>query len=361
MLVAYVSGHGYGHSTRVGEVLRALRARDPHLPLTAVTSAPEFLYRAALGDALTLRHLECDVGLVQRGALAIDEPATVHAWRAFAAGWEQLVESEARWLRSNGARLVLGDVPPLAFAAARRAGIPSVALANFSWDWIYRHLSRREAELGTAAEHCAGAYAHTDLLLRLPFAGDLSVFPQIADIPLVTRRPACTRAEARRRLGFQADTRPIVLLSFGGFGLPGFDAAVLAALDGFVFAVSSPSGSHPPNVVLVDAARLTAADLGYADLVAAADVAVTKPGYGIVSDAAGAGTRMVYTERGDFPEYPILVAEMPRYLAAAPLDNASLRAGRLRPALEAVLARPMPPPPPLDGADRAAERLLAYL
>src|SRR3989442_402319 len=34
MLVAYVSGHGYGHATRVGEVLRALRE-----PADGATSA----------------------------------------------------------------------------------------------------------------------------------------------------------------------------------------------------------------------------------------------------------------------------------------------------------------------------------
>ena len=41
---------------------------------------------------------------------------------------------------------------------------------------------------------------------------------------------------------------------------------------------------------------------------------LTKPGYGIVSDCIGCSTRIVYTDRGDFPEYPVMVAEMPRYV-----------------------------------------------
>ncbi len=56
---------------------------------------------------------------------------------------------------------------------------------------------------------------------------------------------------------------------------------------------------------------------------------MTKPGYGIVSDCIGARTRLVYTERGDFPEYPIMVAEMPRYLPAVHVSNDALRAGRI--------------------------------
>src|SRR5262249_20386863 len=107
--------------------------------------------------------------------------------------------------------------------------------------------------------------------------------------------------------------------------------------------------------------RRAAAGLAYQDLVRAADVVVTKPGYGIVSDAIAAGARMVYTERGGFPEYPILLAEMPRHLPCAHLGNAGLQAGRWGPALESVVARPMPPPPDLDGADAAARRLLSFV
>jgi L-arabinokinase len=111
----------------------------------------------------------------------------------------------------------------------------------------------------------------------------------------------------------------------------------------------------------VDAARLERAGLGYIELVAASDVVVTKPGYGIVSDCVGAGTRLVYTERGDFPEYDVMVAEMPRWLACEPVDNEGLFAGRLKGALERVLARPQPPAPDVGGAERAAQRLAARL
>jgi hypothetical protein len=67
---------------------------------------------------------------------------------------------------------------------------------------------------------------------------------------------------------------------------------------------------------------------------------------------------MVYTERGDFPEYPILVEQMARWLPAEHVSNDDLLHGRLRPALEAVRARPFPDAPRLDGAEVAARLLL---
>jgi L-arabinokinase len=358
VIAAYVSGHGYGHATRVGEVLRAVRGRAPGMPLAVVTSGPEKLYRQAVPGPFVFRSLECDVGLVQKGALAIDEEGTVTRWREFASGGEERAVREARWLRDAGAGLVLGDVPPLAFEAAAQAGLPAVGLTNFSWDWIYRHLAHRQPVLAEAAAAAARAYASAALLLQLPFAGDLSAFPRRERIPMVARRPRMSREEARRRLGVPEKT-PCVLVTFGGIGMPAFDPSVLGGLADFHFLMDAPKDSLPRNATATDAALLEVAGMDYRDVVRAADVVATKPGYGIVSDAIAAGTRIVYTERGDFPEYPVLVAEMGRYVPCAHVGNADFLAGRWRQAIEGVLARPVPPPPDVSGAEVAAQRLLS--
>ena len=360
MLAVYVSGHGYGHATRTAEVLRAVRERASALKITICTSAPSFLFEGAVGPPLAVRVLECDVGLVQKDALTIDEAGTAEAARRFLLGWDALVAREARWLRESGARVVLGDIPPLAFAAAADAGVTSIALGNFSWDWIYRHFAARQPALAEAAAHAARAYSRAGLLLRLPFAGDLSAFGRIEDVPLVARAPALPKEEARRRLGL--DARPVVLLSFGGVGMPGLEPAAFGRLDEYLFLLTGRAGAgEAPNLRRVEAPDLAAAGVEYPELVAAADVVVSKPGYGIVTDCIGAATRLVYTDRGDFPEYPILVAEMQRYLPVAFASNDDVRAGRLDDALRQVMAVPFPPPPATDGASIAAARLLGAL
>jgi L-arabinokinase len=361
MIAVYVSGHGFGHSTRTAEVLRQVRERAPELPITVVTSAPSFLFRGVVPPPLNVRPVECDIGLVQRDALVIDEAGTAARWREFAAGWDELVDFEARWLDAARARLVLADIPPLAFAAAGEAGVPAVALGNFSWDWIYAHVGRREPDLMEAAAVAREAYGKAEVLLRLPFAGDLRAFRSVEDVPLVARRPRRSREEARAALGWEDE--PTVLLSFGGPGLPGIDLGAYGQLSEYRFVLTGASGEGepPPNLARLGAGELEATGLEYIDLVGAADVVVTKPGYGIVTDCIGAGTRMVYTDRGDFPEYPILSREMKRYLPAAHATNEEVRGGHLGPALAEVRARPLPERPRIDGATVAAERLLARL
>jgi L-arabinokinase len=356
LIVAYVSGHGFGHVVRTAEVLRAVREQEPRMPVTVVTSADSAFARRTVPAPAAVRPLECDVGLAQRDALSIDEAETLRRWRAFQALSPEWVRDEAGWLRRVGARVVLGDVPPLAFDAAAEAGVPGVALANFSWDWVYRHLAGRLPALAEAAEACAASYRRTGVLLELPFAGDLGAFPRREPVGLLARRPGVDRREARRRLGLPGG--PLVLLSFGGLGLPCFDPRVLAGLAEFHFVTAGEWPALPGNATGVPATRLEAAGLGYHDLVGAADVVVTKPGYGIVSDAIGAGTRIVYTERGDFPEYAVLVEGMKRYLPCAHVANADLLAGRLRPALSSVLAEPACPSADTGGATTAARRLL---
>jgi hypothetical protein len=350
MLAVYISGHGFGHSTRTAEVLRELRVLQPDRPITIVTAAPAFLFEGLGAD---VRPLACDVGLVQRTALVIDEDATASACAAFEARWPALVRQEAQWLRERDARLVLGDIPPLAFAAAQAAGIPSVALGNFSWDWIYREVAGDRAAVRTAAETAAAAYGAASLLLELPFAGDLGAFPRRERIPLVARAPVTPRAQARAALGL-TDERPVVLFTFGGlgFGVAHDDPSSLAALRDRYRFLDEPD---------VTRERLRSLGLLYQDVVGAVDVLVTKPGYGIVTDAIAGGVRLVYTERGEFPEYPVLVAEMVRYLPTAFVSGEDLRAGRLAGPLGDVLSRPWPPRPRLDGGRVAAERLAAML
>jgi len=360
LLAVYVSGHGFGHATRTGEVLRVVRERAPALRIVVTTGAPAFLFEEGVGAPIEVRQKVVDVGLAQKDALVIDEPGTAEAWRRFDAGREELVGDEARWLRASGARLVLGDIPPLAFEAAHAAGVPSLALGNFSWDWVWSHHAEREPALADASARAAEAYGHAERLLRLPFACETSAFRVVEDVPLVVRRPGVSKGEARARLG--VDGRPCVLLSFGGVGVPGLRLETLATLGDYQFLLTGESGSGgAPNARRIERSDLPRMGLSYLDLVAAADVVLTKPGYGIVSDCIGGSTRIVYTDRGDFPEYPVMVSEMPRYLPAVYVPSRDLREGRLGKALETALAAPFPDPPRTDGASVAADALIAAL
>ena len=94
----------------------------------------------------------------------------------------------------------------------------------------------------------------------------------------------------------------------------------------------------------------------YEDLVKAVDVVVTKPGYGIVSECIANDTAMLYTSRGDFREYPVMLQEMPKYLRCEFIDHQDLFSGNWAPHLDRLMAQPAPQQrPPTNGAQIAAE------
>ena len=89
---------------------------------------------------------------------------------------------------------------------------------------------------------------------------------------------------------------------------------------------------------------------------------ITKPGYGIVADILAHRLPVLYTERGEFPEYPFLVQALSDLATAEFIPQDELLSGNVRPYLLRLLAKePSWPSVLLNGADVAAENILALL
>ncbi|KAG5225128.1 L-arabinokinase [Salix suchowensis] len=99
----YVTGHGFGHATRVVESPR-----------------------------LFIRKVLLDCGAVQADALTVDRLASLEKYSETAVKpWESILATEIEWLNSIKADLVVSDIVPVACRAAADAGIRSVCVTNF--------------------------------------------------------------------------------------------------------------------------------------------------------------------------------------------------------------------------------------
>ena len=367
-LAVYISGHGFGHASRDIEVLNALAARRPDLRVVVRTTVARWLFDLTMRGPFEYAEVPCDTGIVQIDGLRLDEVETLKRGRAFMATLPGRAAIEAEALGALDASLVLFDIPALGSAAAARAGVPAVALGNFSWDWAYAAYEGAE----DLAASVADAYRTTSLALRLPMCGGFEAFTRVEDVPLVARRSQLAPAETRAALGLTSDDR-VVLTSFGGHGVVDMNLDALTALDGYAILVSGSipfgadgasllSAGRRGRLVPFDETGLYARGIRYEDLVAASDVVVTKPGFGIIAECVANDTAIVYTSRGHFAEYDVLVAAMPRMLRCRYLNQDDFFAGRWREALDAVLDQPAPMErPAVNGAEVVADRILREL
>jgi L-arabinokinase len=352
----YISGHGFGHVSREIEVVNALAGAPPGLSIVIRTAAARRLFDQTVRVPFTFIDGACDTGVVQIDSLRLDEEATIRRAAEFHRRLPELAVREAALLREHDARFVVADTAPLAAVAASAAGVPSVVLANFTWDWIYEGYPEALAAAPDLIPLLRDAYRHAGEAWRLPLHGGFTMFDHPIDLPFIARHARLDRADVRQRLQLPADT-PLALASFGGYGLRDFDLHRLDCLDDWIVVITGNYRDRalPAGVRFIDEDPMYASGVCYEDLVGSVDVVVTKPGFGIVTECLANDTAMLYTSRGRFVEYEVMVAEMPRFLRCVHIELESLRAGRWRDGL--TRARELPPPPErprTDGAEVVA-------
>lgn len=365
-VVFFISGHGFGHASRQVEVINALgRLAGPGLRVIIRSAVSSSLLARTVRAPYELRPGICDTGLRQTSSVTQDDQATFVAAREFYATFDERVRAEAAALALDQPGVVVCDISPLGLAVAAALGVPSVFIGNFTWDWVYETqpaFAGGAEMLGTIRR----AHALSTLTLKLPLSPsfDGSGLANITASPLIARRSTLARGQTRQLFGLPAD-RKLALLSFGGYGLselPLTDVDCVADWDLVVTdrSVADSALTSLPYVHALSEADLAASAARYEDLIAAVDAVITKPGFGILGECITTSTPILYTSRGDFREYDVLVAEMPRYLRSRFMSHADLFGGRWQSALADLMAQPAPQETlTADGAERAAELIFS--
>ena len=354
-ILYYITGHGYGHAVRSHQVIRALQQRVLDLQVHVRSTAPEWLFTNP-PRRVSHTHQSVDIGIIQPDSLRMDLHATLQACRDLHNRLPALLKEEVGFIKQHGIDLIIGDTPPACFEIAARAEIPSVAITNFTWDVIYQAYTDRHPGFAPLIKEMQDFYAKAMLALTLPYACDMSVFPRRETIPWITRVSALTRSQARAVFGLP-QTGPVVLLSFGGLGLDQLPWRRLNEITEFHFVTTGAAGQSRGNLQVLDGAQRR-----YEDLLRAVDVIVTKPGYGIVADVLAHRVPILYTDRGDFPEYPFLVQALGELATADFIPQDELLSGNIRSYLTRLFEKaPIWPSVSLNGAEAAAEKVLVLL
>lgn len=101
--------------------------------------------------------------------------------------------------------------------------------------------------------------------------------------------------------------------------------------------------------------------VSFSDIMASCDMVISKPGFGLVSECIVNHKPLIYADRGDFAEYPVLVEGIEKYLKNVHLPAEQLYAGDFFQCLEKIRSAPEPTETSAaGGADLIAQELLDY-
>jgi len=346
-LAFFISPHGYGHAARSSAVMTALN-ESTGAEFDLYTTVPRWFFDESIEGLFRYYEVVCDVGFAQSSALTYDLRATVDALRDLLPFDPVLLDTLAARVLEAGCSAVLCDIAPLGIAVAERAGLPSVLIESFSWQWLYEPLHGRAPELEQFSDELerwwrkATVHIQTEPLCWRDAAAQALVDP-------ISRVPRQEREKIRTALDIPLDAR-MVVITMGGYaeGMPFLKR--LRAMSDVTFVVTgADETARDGNLVLFGSQSA----IFMPDLLRAADALVAKLGYGITAEAWREGLPYAFVSRRDFREMPPLEAFVQRELLGFEISPEGFASGDWIDRVPELLSLPRQPRDG-GGADQVA-------
>ena len=339
-------------------VLNALGGLVPEVIAILRTTVPASFFRDRLAIPWEHSPGQQDVGCIQDGPLKIDIEATWAAHQHFHDTWDTRLSHEVAAMQAASPALVLADTPYLAIEAGSRAQIPTIALANLTWDLVLKKFclasNHSQQQL---IQRIRESYAKADMALRITPAPKIDAFSKMIDIGPIASPNSPERDRLASTLALTTNERT-VLVGFGGIPLTALPLKQMEQLRHYRFLFDGPvppgySRSHSTETL----------PFSFKTLLASVDVIMTKPGYGTIVEAVALQQPVVYIRRYNFADEQPLVDYLQRYGRGVEMSMKEFKSGRweaaIRTANETTVASAAPPP--ATGAAEAAAILAPYL
>ncbi|MDQ0162535.1 hypothetical protein [Aeribacillus alveayuensis] len=139
----YISDYGFGHAARSVALIRQLLKMVKDVRVIICHSfALQFLRESLQGEnRIVFRTLETDIGYVLRkDSIEPDIEKLIVEYEKYLKKWSSLIEQERDYLQTNGIDFVISDISAFPFEAAYMLGIPSLGISNFTWHTAYQGL-----------------------------------------------------------------------------------------------------------------------------------------------------------------------------------------------------------------------------
>lgn len=315
--------------------MEALRETSPGIEFEIFTRVPEWFFEDSLTGPFVYHSRLTDVGLVQETALHEDTARTLERLDQFLPFEPTLVEDLAREVRRLECRCIICDIAPLGIAVAHQAGIPSVLVENFTWDWIYEGYTAEDPAFKRHISYLRGVFEQADYHIQTEPVCEYRLANLITNP--VSRKPRKPVSVIREELGIPAAAQA-VLITMGGIpARHAFLDQLRQARDlYFVVPGAVDVAEKNGNVILLPHRSA----FYHPDLLNACDAVVGKSGYSTVAEAYHAGIPFGYIARERFRESGLLAQFIQKKMKGLEISQARFQDAGWLSVLPVLLAMP---------------------
>lgn len=350
-IIAYfISPHGFGHAARATAVMAEIQRISPHVHFEIYTKVPRWFFEQSLPSHFNYHSLLTDLGLIQTTSLHEDIHKTLACLNKFYPIESSLVTTLAGELKELKCELVISDISPLGIIAAKEAGIPSILIENFTWDWIYEGYTEEYSDFYKHIDYLKGIFESADYHIQTePVCyyrdADLVVNP-------VSRKPRTSPEFIRKKLGISEGTG-MVIVTMGGIPEGKYDFLErLTHQRNVSFIV--PGGSWTKeihhNVILLP----HKSEYFHPDLINASSLVVGKLGYSTLAEVYHARIPFGYLIRPGFRESKVLAEYVERNMSGFSMTEKMFHNGDWLACLTDFLTLPPVERNEPNGADQVA-------
>lgn len=291
----YISDYGYGHAARDVAIIRKILNVYKDVKIYIKTNgAFEFVRQSLPQKNVEVMQTKNDIGVIfTEKSVIVDRGRTKKMLDGWLGSWEDYINKEKRFCEIHKIDLILSDITPQVFIVANKLNIPSIAISNFTWHYIFYNLFGGIP----ATEQIEDAYRHADLALVLPFNEDMNIFREKKEISLVSREITADKYNMRRKCGI-SDDEMLVYLGVGR----SFNPSIMHNMKkidepNVKFLISSYAELPFDDVIKIPTTENEAQN--YINM---CDLVVSKTGYGTMSEAVRARIPMFLLKRDGFKE-----------------------------------------------------------
>ncbi|MEH7585850.1 glycosyltransferase family protein [Priestia megaterium] len=293
----YISDYGYGHATRSTAIIRELLKKNENVKIIICHSfALDFLQKSFRHEhRVAFREAATDVGYVlKENSLEPDAEVLNNNVSSYVSEFSMKLTQEMCFMKEKNVSFVISDISPLGIASAAALNIPSLGLSNFTWHTAYDGLIEERLLSFLHEQYKQMTYHFSLACSNEPFWG----IEENQSFGFYTREINDSEVQRIRKEIDPAGKNHII---YFGLGMK-VDIETLSQLPiwqspNCKFIVSSNVKVNHSNVY-----RIPKNAVETQHYVAAADLILTKAGWGTISEAVCAGVPLLITNRSSMKE-----------------------------------------------------------